>query len=500
MKPSRKALLIFLRYPEPGQVKSRLSAAVGPDEAARTYEKLARRSLGVVADFKRQHPTVEVFVFYTPAERQLQIQEAFPGPWRFACQQGEDLGERMEHAIRHVMNQDFSEVLLTGTDLADLEPADLEEAFRAVESGYAALGPAHDGGFYLIGLDRLCPMAFQSERWGTSDVFKRTAHLLTRSGFQVRRLKERKDVDRLEDLADLRGRAWFNGALSIIIPTVKPLVRLDSLLRHLRRQIWPGDEILIITAATDEDLPTHTKPIRQHDIKGSPPSTRHAREGGHPGFFSGFPPKARGNDVPGSWSLYSAELCLEITPQIHCGVAPRGRGLQLNRGVELAGGNLLFFLHDDCFPPPNFAYLIRKHCARPELSLGCFSLVFSPSQPLLDGIAKWANLRTTVFRLPYGDQGLFCRRETYAEAGGFKKLYLMEDVDFVRNCQRLGRLSVLPDSIATSPERYLRRGILRASLQNHLTMLLYRLGVSDRRLYAFYYRTKCREGPNGKGR
>ena len=158
--------------------------------------------------------------------------------------------------------------------------------------------------------------------------------------------------------------------------------------------------------------------------------------------------------------------------------APRGRGHQLNRGVELAKGNLLFFLHDDSIPPPNFAYSLRKLCARPEMSLGCFSLAFSPSQPLLDGIARWANLRTRLFGLPYGDQGLFCRREMFEKVGGFKKPYLMEDVDFVRSCRRFGRILVLPDSITTSPERYLRKGILRASLQNHLTMLLYHLGVA----------------------
>ena len=190
------------------------------------------------------------------------------------------------------------------------------------------------------------------------------------------------------------------------------------------------------------------------------------------------------NDVLGSWSLHSPELCLEITPQIHCTAAPRGRGHQLNRGVELAKGNLLFFLHDDSVPPPNFAYSLRKLCARPEMSLGCFSLAFSPSQPLLDGIARWANLRTRLFGLPYGDQGLFCRREMFERVGGFKKLYLMEDVDFVRSCRRFGRILMLPDSITTSPERYLRKGILRSLLQNHLTMLLYHLGVSDRRLYS----------------
>ncbi len=510
MKPAKQALLIFLRYPEPGRVKSRLAADIGAAEAARVYERLTRRTLGVAADFQRQHCDVDLFLFYTPSEKKFQIAEAFPGPWGFVSQQGDHLGARMGGAVQQVLSQGYSQVLLVGTDLADLEASDFTDAFEAVAKGYAALGPTADGGFYLIGLNRPCPMAFQPETWGTSDIFNRTQDLLTSSGFRVQRLAERKDVDRLEDLASLKEQAWFNATLSIIIPTVKPLAELGPSLRHLRQQIWPGDEIIIIKAARiDECHPIRTRPrtLIPHHIKRYALYTRHARKAcprrleagsGHPGFSFGFPQKpfptsmrqgACRDDIPGSWALHSPELCLEITPQIRCTAAPRGRGHQLNRGAELAEGNLLFFLHDDSVPPPNFAYAIRKLCARPETSLGCFSLAFSPSQPLLNGIARWANLRTKVFGLPYGDQGLFCRREMFDKVGGFKKLYLMEDVDFVRSCRRFGRILMLPDSIATSPERYLRKGTLRASLQNHLTMLLYHLGVSDRRLYSFYYRT-----------
>ena len=122
----------------------------------------------------------------------------------------------------------------------------------------------------------------------------------------------------------------------------------------------------------------------------------------------------------GTVSQHESEI---ICPRILSVFAPRGRVLQLNQGAAAAQGNLLFFLHDDSQPPPNFADCIREgpgedaSNARP---LGCFQLAFSPSNPLLDGIARWANLRTRVFGLPYGDQGLFCRREIYEKAGGFK--------------------------------------------------------------------------------
>jgi len=122
------------------------------------------------------------------------------------------------------------------------------------------------------------------------------------------------------------------------------------------------------------------------------------------------------------------------------------------------------------------------------MSLGCFRLGFRPSTPLMDIIAAGANLRTRYFKLPFGDQGLFCRREVFEKIGGFKKLYLMEDVEFVEECRRWGGLMILHETLFTSPRRYLTRGVIRAFLQNQVLMLLYRLGASDRLLYSLYYR------------
>jgi len=440
MNPPRSALLIFMRYPEPGRVKTRLAAAIGPGSAAQIYEKLLGRTLGVAADFKRERPSVDIFVFFTPPEKQIEIQEAYPGPWNFLCQQGGHLGERMEEAVRQLLHRTYSQVVLVGTDLADLQASDFDDAFQALDEGCSALGPAADGGFYLIGLDRPCPSVFQSGVWGTGEIFARTESLLVRAGLRVKHLRERRDIDSPEDLEVLEENPEFCTNISVIIPTLGSIQQLEPFLQKLQKQIWPDDEIIVVQA-----------------------------EGGK---------QSVGPHEP-----------IQAAPRILAVASSRGRGLQLNRGAATAKKDLLFFLHDDCVPPFNFAYSIRKLCRLPDVALGCFRLAFSPSTPLLDQIARWANLRTRLFGLPYGDQGLFCRRELYDNVGGFRKPYLMEDVDFVRNCRRRGRLLMLPDCMSTSPERYLRRGILQASLRNHLTMLLYHLGVSDRKLYSLYYQS-----------
>ncbi len=241
-----------MRYPEPGCVKSRLAAAIGPGPAARVYEKLVRRTLGVSADFKRKSPLVEIFLFLTPPERQIEIQDRYPGPWGFFCQQGAHLGERMGEAIRQVMARGFSRVLLVGTDLADLQPADFDEAFQALDEGCSALGPAADGGFYLIGVDRPCPSVFQSDVWGTGDIFARTEHLLVRAGLRVKRLRERRDIDSPEDLEILKESPEFRTNLSVVIPTLGSIEQLEPLLQKLQKQIWPDDEIIVVQAEGGE--------------------------------------------------------------------------------------------------------------------------------------------------------------------------------------------------------------------------------------------------------
>lgn len=433
-KLSRRALILFMRYPEAGKVKSRLAASLGHSEAVRIYERLVRRTLGVAADFKRSTKQADIFIALTPSEKLPAARRRYPGPWTFFPQTGSHLGERMKRAIEHVVSIGCGRVVLAGTDIADIQEGDFTQAFRALDAGLAALGPALDGGFYLIGLDRPCPSAFDAPQWGTGDIFRRTEEALRASGFQVKTLTRRRDVDRPEDIFHLSRDPMLSASLSVVIPTLGAPADLESLLQSLDDQLWPADEAVLVVAGN--------APLEAVECPGR---------------------------------------------RIRILTAPKGRGLQLNRGAQAATGDVFLFLHGDSFPPPNFAYSVRKIVIAPQASLGCFHLSFSPSTPALRIIAGWANFRTRRLKLPYGDQGLFCTRAVYESAGGFRKQFLMEDVDFVRQCRRRGKLLILPDPIATSPRRYVEKGILRASLKNHLLLLLYHLGVEERRLCSLYY-------------
>jgi len=232
-------------------------------------------------------------------------------------------------------------------------------------------------------------------------------------------------------------RKGSDESLSVIIPTLKPVSELSVLLYSLDGELWAGDEVIVVQGLDSPCEPADIAGKRRHPMKV---------------FFS-----------------------------------PRGRGRQLNRGVAASQGSLLLFLHSDSQLGEGFRESIQRVCSDHRVSLGCFGLAFRPTSRAMNWIAAWANLRTRILRMPYGDQGLFCRRETWERAGGFRKKYLLEDVDFVRHCRKLGRIHLLETRIFTSPRRYMEFGIWKASIQNHMTLLGYYLGVNDRVLYTRYY-------------
>ena len=160
------------------------------------------------------------------------------------------------------------------------------------------------------------------------------------------------------------------------------------------------------------------------------------------------------------------------------------RGARLAHAAGQARGDVLFFLHADSRPPEGALALIREALGT-GASAGAFSLAYEDPTPALRWIAWWANVRSRVFRLPFGDQGLFCRRAFYDRSGGFRDLPICDDLDLVRRWKRLGRLVVLRERTVTSARRY-RSGAIRRVLRNWRVLAGYYAGVSPQKLERWY--------------
>jgi len=166
-------------------------------------------------------------------------------------------------------------------------------------------------------------------------------------------------------------------------------------------------------------------------------------------------------------------------------VSPRGRGTQLAAGAEAARGEWLLFLHADTLPGRGWHDAVAAHMAARSDRAACFRFRLSAHAWQARAVEKAVAARVRLLGLPYGDQGLLISRRLYDQAGGYRDLPLMEDVDLVRRIGRR-RLVLLDADAFTSAERWRRDGWLRRSARNLACLGLYSLGVSPERIARIY--------------
>jgi rSAM/selenodomain-associated transferase 2 len=167
-------------------------------------------------------------------------------------------------------------------------------------------------------------------------------------------------------------------------------------------------------------------------------------------------------------------------------IVNKGRGNQMNKGAKVAACDVLLFLHaDSIFPPDGFS-AISKALQNTNFVGGAFRLKINSNSLLLKFITMMANMRSSIFGLPYGDQGIFVRRAVFNNMGGYRDFPLMEDVEFIRRLKREGRIVLLDQAITTSARRWNRQGIFFTSFRNIILLALYFMGVSPKQLVKWY--------------
>jgi rSAM/selenodomain-associated transferase 2 len=165
---------------------------------------------------------------------------------------------------------------------------------------------------------------------------------------------------------------------------------------------------------------------------------------------------------------------------------PRGRAVQQNAGAAAASGDVLLFLHADCWPEPGALEAIEAALANARTVGGCFRQTIDAPGVAYRLLECGNALRVRTLGWAYGDQGLFVRRDVFTALGGFPELPLMEDLYLTKQLKRAGRFRLLPQRIHVSPRRWERTGILRQTLRNWRLIALAHCGVSPERLAREY--------------
>lgn len=194
-----RCVLVFVRAPEPGKVKTRLARRLDPEIALHLHcnftldilRTLAKGGWGIV-------------VCHHPPDAESRMQSWLGRSYDFQPQKGRDLGERMAGAFTRCFQKGFGCGILIGTDFPDLPVDIIVEAFNGLDKGGSTIGPSRDGGYYLIGFKKetFTPAVFQNIPWGTQDVFERTVEYFKQRRKPLHILPLWRDIDTYEDLMD----------------------------------------------------------------------------------------------------------------------------------------------------------------------------------------------------------------------------------------------------------------------------------------------------------
>jgi rSAM/selenodomain-associated transferase 1 len=188
---SKNLLLLFTRNPELGKVKTRLAKTIGNKAALEIYAFLLEHTKKVT-----QKASCDKAVFYSVEIQENDIWEETI--YQKYLQKGEDLGERMKNAFQLGFDKGYEKVVIIGSDLYDLKTDHIKKAFQKLEDKDVVIGPAEDGGYYLLGLKEIPPNIFNNKAWGTSTVRKDTLYNL--QNLSVHLLETLNDIDVFEDI------------------------------------------------------------------------------------------------------------------------------------------------------------------------------------------------------------------------------------------------------------------------------------------------------------
>lgn len=194
---NKKAIIVFVKNPEPGKVKTRLAKDIGDAAAVDVYRQLLQHTHDVLLP-----ASADKFIFYADKIKRLDLWKT--NSFYKQLQQGDDLGERMQHAFSFLFELRYEQVLIIGSDCPQLSTNHLNHAFELLETHDVCIGPVDDGGYYLLGLRAVHQPFFSNKAWSTDSVFNRTINDAAEAGLTVALTEQLRDVDTLTDWEELK--------------------------------------------------------------------------------------------------------------------------------------------------------------------------------------------------------------------------------------------------------------------------------------------------------
>jgi len=437
--PDSSVLVVFCKRPQLGTGKQRVAAERGQDTAL----ELSRLLLSTTME--------DAFAWSGPVV--IAPADPIDEPWArkllsradIVPQQGNNLGERINHVDRQLRAAGAARIVYIGTDAPGLNPERLQAAADHLEHADTVLAPAADGGVVLMASRKPWP-ALDDLPWETELLCSALTDVC--GGYRdVALVQPGNDIDYWADLVqalpELRAdeREWRQMLVdwtmrqlrvSVVVPAYRDNDALLALLPSLHKLLREQDEIVVVDGDND---------------------------------------------------AVCRELCDEhVATYIN---SEPCRGLQLDTGARAANGDILWFLHADSVPHEDSLPAIHSQIAA-GANGGYFRFRFTgPERWYKSFLERAINWRSRN-GIPYGDQGLFANAQSYRAVGGFAHEPLFEEVGLVTKLRAQGEFAPVEASIGVSPRRWERDGWVRRTLHNRLLAIGHKLGIQPARLARRY--------------
>lgn len=424
-------IALFTRLPAPGKAKTRMIPVLGAAGAAALQREMTAHALAWARASLDDTPTRLEVRFTGGAESDMR--RCYGRASHYVPQGEGDLGMRMLAAFETAAREGITRTILIGSDCPGLDAGRLRTAIAKLADHDVVLGPARDGGYYLIGLGAPRPSLFEDIEWGSPSVLNVTLERARAAHLRVGLLDVLSDVDEPADLAvwrEQRGRRpalAADATISVIVPTLDEAGRIGLLLEHL--STLSNAEIIVADGGSRDGTGLR---VRE----------------------------------------FGAKLV----------TSSAGRAQQMNAGAVEAKGDILLFLHADTRLPDTFEQDIRSALHDPNVVAGAFRFALDATGRRFRALEWLVNWRSIRLSLPYGDQALFVRADVFRGLGGFPELAVMEDFEVVRRLKRRGRIVTVSTAARTSSRLWRRSGFVRVTLVNQLTILAHLAGMPADRL------------------
>ncbi len=204
MSKSKNVLIVFVRNLQPGKVKTRIAIKTSDAYATALYRLLLDNTRKLVSAIS---PSIRIIIYYS---EYIEVNDSWTNIADKKVQSGNDLGKSMFNAFSDEFYTGADHVCIIGSDIYELRKGTIDSAFRSLNKNEVVIGPARDGGYYLLGMNNLNNMLFENKSWSTNKVFKETIEDLKGQNIPFGTLEELTDIDEPEDIPPVLARKLVN--------------------------------------------------------------------------------------------------------------------------------------------------------------------------------------------------------------------------------------------------------------------------------------------------